>query len=135
LEIIVQVDDCQMFAESNLGAFLKITDEQKTKIEEITKEKNEAIMKALGFGVDSSGEKDLEKSLKELPKKQYLVFKEANEKVEKSLTSEQRESLDKLKGKKIDLAKLFDEMAENKLDSKKSSDTAPSQPSGKPKLP
>jgi Spy/CpxP family protein refolding chaperone len=93
-EIVIQHLGPLALSSPRIVAKLKFTDEQKEKMEDLSKRRNEAIRDAIK---DAGGDRDASRE------KRARVKKEYNEKWEAVLTPEQREQFDKMQGKKLDL--------------------------------
>jgi len=107
-EILTQLGGPHIFSDTDLGKNLELTDEQMEKIKEIIKDSDETMRKAMPAVTAATWEDALRKEIKE----RYKTIKADNEKMEKLLTPKQCDRLDKMKGKEIDLAELFKELAD-----------------------
>ena len=93
-EILLQVRGPSALRDPQIADTLKLTDEQKTKLDDLSKERRTAIRTAMqDAGSDRAAARE----------KITPIVKDYNEKMEKVLTPEQTEQFDKMKGKKLDL--------------------------------
>jgi hypothetical protein len=111
LEILAQLEGALLIVNAEYGKNFDLTAEQQEKINAIAGEMGNAWAKlSMVTGSQKPISRDeLIKQEKERYKKQQALIKEANEKIEKILTPKQLETLNKLKGKEVDLAKLIEE--------------------------
>jgi hypothetical protein len=114
-QINVQNLRLRAFADKEVAAALKITDEQKEKVkaisDELQKDSRELMQSAFGGG----GRPDPEK-MAEFQKKTAALNKEAEEKVMGLMSDDQKKTYKELTGEKFDLAKLVPQFRPMKKD-------------------
>ena len=99
-----------LFPQTDLDKILEMNEDQKKTIKLIVDDVQETIRKAM---TNVSPAADIQKQVREQFLKQQSIFKEANDRILKILTPKQLDILNKMKGKEIDTAKLFEEMADS----------------------
>jgi hypothetical protein len=112
LQIMIQLDESHFFSETEVGKNLGISDGQGEKIKMIAMEKNRAMMKIMGIGSAPTNMDEVKQKFKEQFKERQKTMQESNEKLEKELTPDQLKKLEKIIGKKVDAAKLSEEIAD-----------------------
>lgn len=96
-EIKLQVRGASALTQPEIADALKLTDEQKTKLADLAKERRDASRAAFQ---DASGDRAAARE------KLATLNKESNSKMQAVLTTEQAEQFEKMQGKKIDVEAL-----------------------------
>lgn len=115
-QIDVQVAGLQAFAMPHVREALKITEEQKEKMQEITMSMGREmrdLMEEYGLGGRGQGGGGFPKidpaKMQEMQKKQAVITKEAMDKVMAMMTDEQKTTYKELTGEPVDLEKIRSE--------------------------
>ena len=110
-QISYQAMGLAAFAEKDVQAALKVTDEQKDKVkaisDELTKDRAEIMRGAFGGAGAAGGDREeMQKKFQEMQKKTAALTKEAEEKVGKLWTEDQVKAWKEMTGAKFDTSKL-----------------------------
>jgi hypothetical protein len=114
LEILVQMTGPMILAETDVGKTIELTEDQKKQIKVIEGEFTETTQK-MPPPPPPANQAEFKPQRREGFKKLQPILKEANEKIQRILTPEQQQEFNRMKGKEIDTARLYDELADQEV--------------------
>lgn len=108
-QIEVQVSGARAFAMPHVQEALKLTDEQKDKVQQLQEESGkemQELAQEFGFGRQAKGERPDPEKMAVFQKKSAAIAKETMTKAEAALTPEQKAKWKDLTGEAVDVAKI-----------------------------